>query len=566
MISAFRHVRRFALLASLSLLDLPGQAPVPAFRADVELLSVSARVTDRNNSEIHHLTADQFTLLENGVRQRISFFAAEEEPVSLGVLLDVSSSMSSSGKLESAKAALVRMLDAVRSEDELLYLEFHRQVDKMVDFTTDARQVRAAVAKARATEDGTSLYDSIARALCYMRASHHHKRAILVITDGADEHSHRTLEELIPLVQASQTQLFLVGYFAKAETDAYQSSGKKVTLATSREIDNTLRAFRQLSDESGAESFFPHSPATLQDAVDAVAHELRTQYTLAYYPRAGAGGFRRIEVRIARAGARVRTRRGFAASAANSSDIDPGGCEGESPKPYSYESKVGSPNGCLVYREDFQDRTSGWPITDRYHYASGAYQIDAAPGPSHVELPAPPVSTRPGVNPTGTPGGGSGGLAVGTVVANGPYFDNFDASVKMQLKPAGADNLATAAGLVFRLNSSGYYAVVVSSTAGRKVYFKLVRKYHSEPSSRDLTQWTAVPLSEFTARFEIGISVQVRGGAIRILIQGQEVGKLEDDGFERGLVGLVFYGKGRAIFRDLLASEACTPHPAMTGK
>ena len=79
------------------------------------------------------------------------------------------------------------------------------------------------------------------------------------------------------------------------------------------------------------------------------------------------------------------------------------------------------------------------------------------------------------------------------------------------------------------------------------------------PNLPRYTPWTAVPLSEFTG-VRIGISIGVRGSAIRILIQGQEVGKLEDDAFERGLVGLVFYGKGRAIFRDLLASEACTPH------
>jgi hypothetical protein len=381
-----------------------------------------------------------------------------------------------------------------------------------------------------------------------MRESHHHKHVLLVITDGADEHSHRSLEELISLIQASQTQIFLVGYFAKAETDSYQNAGKKVTLVTSQEIDNPLRAFRQMSQESGAESFFPHSPASLQEAVDAVAHEIRTQYMLAYYPQGGAGRFRRIEVRVALPGARVRTRRGFAQGGDDPAG-GAAGCEIEHLKPYPYESKLESNSGCVVYRDNFQDRASGWPASDRYHYASGGYEIGAAPVESQLETP------RRGTMVTTE--GRSGGPAEGTVVANGPFFDNFDASIKVELKPAGSDNLATAAGLVFRLNALGYYAVVVSSTEGRKVFFKLVRKYHAEPATRDLTQWTALPLSEFTARSAIGISVQIRGNSIRILLQGQEVGRFEDNAFDRGLVGMVFYGKGHALFHDLTAAAMC---------
>ena len=77
----------------------------PTFRTEGDLLSVAVRVTDRKDNEIHGLTADRFSLYEDGILQKISFFAAEEEPVSLGILLDVSSSMASTGKLDHAKDA-----------------------------------------------------------------------------------------------------------------------------------------------------------------------------------------------------------------------------------------------------------------------------------------------------------------------------------------------------------------------------------------------------------------------------------------------------------------------------
>src|SRR5208282_2966465 len=112
----------------------------------------------------------------------------------------------------------------------------------------------------------------------------------------------------------------------------------------------------QMANESGAESFFPPSRDKLQEAVDAVAHQLRTQYTLAYYPQSKGGGFHNIEVRVAQPGARVRARRGFAGVPEQSA-----GCENEKLKPYPYESKVAAKNGCTVYQEDFQNIASGWP-------------------------------------------------------------------------------------------------------------------------------------------------------------------------------------------------------------
>ena len=529
-------------------------------RAEVDLVSIAVRVTDRKDNEIHGLTANQFSLYEDGIRQKISFFDAEEQPVSLGILLDVSGSMASTGKLDHAKDTLPRLISTMRPDDEMFYLRFHRQVDKIVDFTNDPRRILSTISESTVTQDGTSLYDAVARALCYMRKARYHRRALLVITDGADQHSHRSLEELIPIVQASQAQVFIIGYLSAAEYDLYRGSrSQKVALVTNQEIDNPLVAFRRLANESGAESFFPPSPAKLEEAVDAVAHQLRTQYTLAYYPKPGAGGFRRIEVRVAQPGARVRARRGIGGLELATAGGRPGlsaGCEQETLRPYPYESKVTVKDGCTIYYDDFKSGASGWPDKERFHYNAGTYQIASSKPPARVYTDSPYS-----LSPSQFPLEDTASLIPqeGVLVANGPWFDDFNASVSVELKSSGgAGDRAASAGLVLRLNDRGYYAVVIHKGAGsREIEFKLVKKFHSEASPRDLLPWTQLPLSDLMGGSQNKISVQCRGAVTTILLPGHSSIKVENSDFEAGLVGMILYGRGRAIFRDLLVEEAC---------
>jgi VWFA-related protein len=537
----------------------------------VDLLSVPVRVTDRKDNEIYGLTASQFSLYEDGVPQKISFFDAESEPVSLGILLDVSGSMGATGKLDQAKDALSHIISTMRPEDEMFYLRFHLEVDKVLDFASDPHRILSAIAATAATENGTSLYDAIARALCYMRSARHHRQALLVVTDGADQNSHRSLEDLIPIVQASQAQVFVIGCLDKAEYDVYRTSRKqKIPLVTHQEIDNPLTAFNQLAKESGAESFFPASPAKLQEAVDAVAHQLRTQYTLAYYPSAKGPSFHRIQVKVAQSGARVRARGGFAGveqAAGQGPPAQSAGCENEMLKPYPYEAKITAKNGCTVYHEDFRDIASGWPNREGYHYKSGTYEIVNAKPRSQLSYDTDLGYGRI-FGPYNAGDSGGGVPLEGLLVAYGPLFTvDLDASVSVEWKPGeGRSDLATAPGLVFRLHDRGYYAVLVSRDAlpSRALGFKLVKKYHAEPMPRELLPWTEVPLSDQRPKNrEEKISVQCRGAVITILFRDTPVAKFEDDEFKEGLVGMILYGAGRAVFRDLLAEDACAVPPAV---
>jgi len=556
-----------ALLVAVPLPRLQGQKPEvpgtePTFSSEVNLLSVAVRVTDRKDNEIHGLTVDRFSLYEDGILQKIAFFNAEDEPVSLGILLDVSGSMVATGKLDHAKDALSHLLSTMRPDDEMFYLRFHRQVDRIVDFTSDPHRILSAISETGATQDGTSLYDAVATALCYMRRAHQHKRALLVVTDGADQNSHRSLEELIPIVQASQTQVFIIGCFSKEEYDFYRNlHGEKATMVTNQEIDNPLVAFKRLADESGAECFFPPVDK-LQEAVDAVAHQLRTQYTLAYYPKSGAAGFRHIEVKVAEPGARVRARRGFEGvetATASGSSQHLAACEHERLRPYPYESKITIKNGGTIYHEDFQSKESGWPSKHSFHYGGGNYQIANARATGQSDYSVLPSSPYL-LGPVGTLRS-SADPAAGVLVANGPWFADVNASVSVEIKSAGgAGDTAAAPGLAFHLNDRGYYAALISSATpgSREVALKLVKKFHYEQAARDLLPWTQVPLSDVTVGRQQRIEVQCRGALITVLLQGHPVAKYEDrsfDSFNEGLVGMVLFGTGRAIFRDLLAEE-----------
>jgi VWFA-related protein len=255
------------------------------FKADVSLLSVSVRVTDSRGREVGGLKVSTFTLLEDNVPQRISFFAAEKQPVSLGILLDTSSSMRAGGKLEHAKAALRELIAAGHPDNELFYMEFGSKLGDIVELTGDPRRFFTVVSSAAAARSGTALYDAVAVALCRLRNARNMRQALIVITDGADQDSRLKVGELIRAVQSSRAQVYVVGDFSAAERAVFEERQETVTLASGREIDNPILVFERLAHESGAECYFPITAGGVMRAIEAVAKELQTSTPWLTIPR-----------------------------------------------------------------------------------------------------------------------------------------------------------------------------------------------------------------------------------------------------------------------------------------
>lgn len=282
-------------------------------RVEVALVTVGVRVTDRGGRAIGGLKAGDFVLYENGVRQEIAFFSSEELPISLGILLDRSDSMAASGKLQRAKDTARYLVNSSHQGTEFLYLAFDWEIPMQSAFISDPGLVETEIENTR-MGGGTRLYDAIIEGLRMCRNARHPRQALVIITDGADQHSSRSLNDMIREVQESQAQIYAIGYFGPDEDRLFRSAEDHVTRIDGREIDNPRVVFQRLATESGAEAFFPRSDPELRKAIEWISTDLRQQYTLSFYPPKGAGPgeYRRIQVKVKHPGARVRARPGYA--------------------------------------------------------------------------------------------------------------------------------------------------------------------------------------------------------------------------------------------------------------
>ncbi|MGO9096281.1 MAG: VWA domain-containing protein [Bryobacteraceae bacterium] len=484
----------------------------PLFTAEANLQSIAVEVTDHHGDDVRGLTAADFTLLEDGQPQNISFFGAEEQPISLAVLVDSSASMESGDKLERVRETLPPLLRGNLPGDEIYFGQFTDRVFPLQTLTGQQR-LHTPIQEVNSLE-GTAFYDALASALCTLRGARNLRQAVVAITDGADQHSRLTLDQLIQTARSSRPQIFTIGYFDDREAGIFRNSGKVVTLVNSHDIDNPLKAFERISKETGAESFLPADERDLKKALARILGVLRAQYTLAYYT-GRPGAFRRIEVKVNRSGAVVSTRRAVGSETGDDglAHFSATGCEvSPSRHPYPWEPHLSkTPDGLTIYRDDFSDPRSGWPTHPGFRYAEGAYEI-----------------------------------SVPAIAGNGPSFAGFRASVKIE--PQSGE-----AGLVFRLNERGCYLLLVqwrhmaSHLRQETVRYKLVKKFWSGPTYEPIVPWTEFPR---LVGQQIPTAVECVGNRITVRIDGIQAIRVTDDAFPDGQAGMAVSGFGCALFRD----------------
>lgn len=591
--------------------------PTGVFRADTNLQSIAVQIVDKEGNLVPGLTSNDFTLLEDGHPQKIAFFGADRQPVSLAILLDSSRSMDFSRKFDRAREILAPLIAGHLPDDQIFLMPFTGRVEGFEQLTLAGRRSPGPIRIARQGIDrGTALYDAVASGLCRLGTAPNLRQAVVVITDGADQHSRLHLEQLIELARMSTPQIFMIGLFSIRESRMFQHGDKTVKLVGEREIDNPKIVFDRLAKESGAESFLPASDQELKGAVDRIAEILRAQYTLAYYP-VNVDRYRRVEVKVDRGGVRVITRRGIGASTASGAvHFEASTCEvSAKAHPYPWEPKTTvSSSGALVYREDFSDTRSGWPNQKEHvpdlpptnrnrqiaraeyrpglRYVSGGYEISRNP-------PEGPIAEAGSVGAivTGSSIVGLGGdgdpIADGVVAAYGPTWDNMRASVSVladwkrtaKLTPKDAPKadprfpilaFATAPGLVFHLNEEGYYALLVNGFADfrlkkKLIQFTLIRRLYSDDGPGryvELIPWTPLEGSSFTDPAPIDaktdtdvkidthrISVEYRDGQITVTIDDRQVANVYDSRLPSGSAGLAVFGSGNAVFHDLLVQD-----------
>jgi Ca-activated chloride channel family protein len=312
------------------------------FRSGVELVNVTATVSDDTGRFVSGLRKEDFTVYDDGVRQDVTYFSNDRVPVSLGILLDASGSMTSD-KLATARAAIDRFIyNLLDKDDELFFMEFASNPRLTQQWTTDRRQISRAVERVT-NSGGTAMYDAVADALPMAAAGQNRKKALLVISDGNDTSSSIRVGELRQLIRESEVLVYALGVDGTGRSSSgrviapppvqiptpvpfpfpFPGGGRRRVLpqinggwnrnASGERVN--AEALHQMTDDTGGRTEIVRGFDGLDAATARIADELSKQYYLGYASSTDKDGrwhAIRVEVRDQRL--TVRARRGYVAS------------------------------------------------------------------------------------------------------------------------------------------------------------------------------------------------------------------------------------------------------------
>ncbi len=251
-------------------------------RVNVDLVLVPVTVTDQMNRPALGLSKDDFTLLEGDTARDIRYFSAEDSPVSIGILLDVSRSMTD--KIELARAALGEFFDNANPADDYFVITFSDRPEVLAEANVSAGTIRAKLADVKPAGH-TALLDAIYMGMHKLRSARYQRKALLIISDGGDNHSRFTPAELKNMVMERDVQIYGIGIYSKIFHSPEEWSGK--------------RLLTQITEATGGHTVTVNNPRELPDAAASISTELRNQYVLGYAPAAGqSSGWRKIKVTV----------------------------------------------------------------------------------------------------------------------------------------------------------------------------------------------------------------------------------------------------------------------------
>jgi Ca-activated chloride channel homolog len=243
--------------------ELQEPRPTTSLRVNVDLVELHVTVVDTEGRPIGGLLQDNFRITENNVTQPITVFKHEDIPVSMGLVLDNSRSIEPrKARLDAAALSFVRNSNP---DDETFIVHFDQEARLTQEFTADHavldKQLKAAIPFGQ-----TAIYDAIILALDTMSKAEHTKKALLLVTDGIDNSSKSTLNQVLERVKRDKVMIFTVGLLS--ESGGAQAEESLIRIA----------------DSSGGRAYFPDTPELARAMIDLIARDIREQYTLAYLP------------------------------------------------------------------------------------------------------------------------------------------------------------------------------------------------------------------------------------------------------------------------------------------
>ncbi|MGH9163079.1 MAG: VWA domain-containing protein [Vicinamibacteraceae bacterium] len=315
------------------------------FRSGVELINVTATVTDRDGRFVSGLRKEDFKIYEDDQPQAISHFSAERVPVSLGLVVDTSNSMAGE-KIVAARRALARFLERLGPDDEVFITMFGDQVKQLHDWSRDRASLREALRQLQ-PHGGTALYDGVTDAVEKAQEGRNHKKAVVVLSDGNDTTSHTSVDDLKTLIQQSEVLVYAIGIEGNGGSSFTMIGGggggpqfppigrpfptpggvprwpmptpRPPTVPRGRVMRGdygvNVRALREFADQTGGRTEIVEEFDDIDPAVASIAEELSQQYLLAYVPPRSQkeGKWHEIRVEVDKRGHTVRARRGYLA-------------------------------------------------------------------------------------------------------------------------------------------------------------------------------------------------------------------------------------------------------------
>jgi VWFA-related protein len=267
----------------------PQQAPSGgyAIQRDVNLVVLHASVINARGQFVPGLQQEHFRVFEDKVEQKLSLFRQEDVAVSMGLIIDNSGSMRD--KITQVRGAALTFIKTSNPEDEVFVVNFSDEyyLDTVHDFTSDLQELQDALDRIDA-RGSTALYDAVIGSLDHLKKGVKDKKVLLVISDGADNASRRTLENAVREAQRSDAVIYAVGVFSD---DVRQDRGQ---------LRRARNALTELTTATGGLAFFPDTPEETEGLCTQIAHDIRNQYTLAYSPTNTAqdGKFRTVQIEL----------------------------------------------------------------------------------------------------------------------------------------------------------------------------------------------------------------------------------------------------------------------------
>ena len=257
--------------------------PNERIRVDVNLVLVPVTVTDPLNRLVTGLERQDFFLYENNALQKIKSFSAEDAPVSIGIIFDLSGSMTD--KINRARNSILEFLRTANPQDEFFVIGFNDRPELIEDFTSSIEDIEARLQTVRSGRR-TALLDAIYFGMDKMKTARNERKALLVVSDGGDNRSRYTEGEVKAQVRESDVEIYSIGIF-----DPYAPT-------TEERMGPML--LNDLSEETGGRMFRVDDLADMGDIAIKISTELRNQYVLGYHPKnlQRDGKWRKVKVKL----------------------------------------------------------------------------------------------------------------------------------------------------------------------------------------------------------------------------------------------------------------------------